>query len=160
MLCFKPTFSLSTFTFIGRPRQPPRLLASGVLPGAPRWRRQARRVDERPLPVDSADHGARVRGEGRALSVMKRDKSIAWRRVDPSSLDLRGTKVAVVGGTGGLGRAISRRLASRGASVTVVGQTFRDSGVPGIEFVKADLSLMREAERVAKTLPAEKLDLV
>lgn len=91
---------------------------------------------------------------------MKRDKSIAWRRVDPSSLDLAGTKVAVVGGTGGLGRAISRRLASRGASVTVVGQTFRDSGVPGIEFIKADLSLMREAERVAKTLPAEKLDLV
>ncbi|WP_437525383.1 SDR family NAD(P)-dependent oxidoreductase [Sorangium sp. So ce726] len=91
---------------------------------------------------------------------MKRDKSIAWHRIDTASLHLKEWKVAVVGGTGGLGRAISRVLASRGASVTVVGQTFRDSGVPGIEFIQADLSLMREAERVAKALPAEKLDLV
>ncbi|WNG54568.1 SDR family NAD(P)-dependent oxidoreductase [Archangium gephyra] len=91
---------------------------------------------------------------------MKKDKSMTWQRVDAASLDLKGWKVAVVGGTGGLGRAISRSLASRGASVTVVGQTFRDSGVPGIEFIKAELSLMREAERVAKALPAEQLDLV
>src|SRR5574341_309338 len=91
---------------------------------------------------------------------MKRDKSIAWHRVAPSSLDLKGLKVAVVGGTGGLGRAIGRVLASRGASVTVVGQTFRDSGFPGIEFLQADLSLMREAKRVAAALPAEALDLV
>lgn len=91
---------------------------------------------------------------------MKKDNRIAWQRVDASSLDLKGWKVAVVGGTGGLGRAISRSLASRGASVTVVGQTFRDADVPGIEFVKADLGLLREAERVAKALPAEQLDLV
>jgi NAD(P)-dependent dehydrogenase (short-subunit alcohol dehydrogenase family) len=91
---------------------------------------------------------------------MKKDKSITWHRVDAASLDLKGWKIAVVGGTGGLGRAVSRSLASRGASVTVVGQTFRDAGAPGIEFVKADLSRMREAERVGKTLPAEQLDLV
>ena len=91
---------------------------------------------------------------------MKRDRGIAWQRVERPSLDLNGWKAAVVGGTGGLGRAISRFLASRGASVTVVGQTFRDAGVPGIEFMKADLSLMREAERIGKTLPAETLDLV
>jgi len=91
---------------------------------------------------------------------MKRDKSITWQHVDTASLDLKGRKVAVVGGTGGLGRAISRVLASRGASVTVVGQTFRDAGVPGIEFIQADLSLMRESERVAKALPAGQLDLV
>lgn len=42
----------------------------------------------------------------------------------------------------------------------VVGQTFRDADLPGIEFIKADLSLMREAERVAALLPAETLDLV
>jgi hypothetical protein len=35
-----------------------------------------------------------------------------------------------------------------------------DSGVSGIEFVKADLASMREAERVGKTLPVESLDLV
>ncbi len=91
---------------------------------------------------------------------MKKDNSITWQRVDATSLDLKGWRIAVVGGTGGLGRAISRSLASRGASVVVVGQTFRDAEVQGIEFVKADLSLMREAERVAKALPAEQLDLL
>ncbi|MDY7229593.1 SDR family NAD(P)-dependent oxidoreductase [Hyalangium rubrum] len=91
---------------------------------------------------------------------MKRDKNLVWRRVDAAGLDLKGLKVAVVGGTGGLGRAISHLLASRGASVTVVGQTFRDSGVPGIEFLQEDLSLMSEAQRVAAALPAETLDLV
>jgi NAD(P)-dependent dehydrogenase (short-subunit alcohol dehydrogenase family) len=91
---------------------------------------------------------------------MKRDRSIAWRPVEPSSLDLSGTKAAIVGGTGGIGRALGRFMASRGASVVVVGQTFRDAGTPRIEFVKADLGLMHEAERVAAALPAETLDLV
>jgi len=91
---------------------------------------------------------------------MKKNKSISWQRRPAASLDLKGYKVAVVGGTGGLGRAIAQTLASRGASVTVVGQTFRDQGVPGLDFMQADLSLMREAERVGKALPAEELDLV
>jgi NAD(P)-dependent dehydrogenase (short-subunit alcohol dehydrogenase family) len=91
---------------------------------------------------------------------MKRDKKLTWHRVDPSTLDLEGVKVAIVGGTGGIGRALSRFMASRGARVLVVGQTFRDAGVPRIEFIQADLSLMREAERVAQALPAEILDLV
>ncbi len=103
-------------------------------------------------------------GENTAMSRrrigLKRDKSWAWRRVDPSSLNLKGMKVAIVGGTAGLGRALSRLLESRGASVVVVGQTFRDSDVPGIEFIKADLSLMREAKRVGEALPAEMLDIV
>jgi NAD(P)-dependent dehydrogenase (short-subunit alcohol dehydrogenase family) len=91
---------------------------------------------------------------------MKRDKSFTWRRVNAATLDLKGLKVAIVGGTGGIGRAFSRSMASRGASVVVVGQTFRDADMPGIEFVKADLSLMREAQRVGEALPAESLDLV
>jgi NAD(P)-dependent dehydrogenase (short-subunit alcohol dehydrogenase family) len=95
-------------------------------------------------------------GSGR----MKRDKSVTWRRVDPQSLDLKGTKVAVVGGTGGIGRAISRFLASRRAHVLIVGQTFRDANVSGIDFINADLSLMSEAQRVGKALLAETLDLV
>src|SRR5437867_1471312 len=94
------------------------------------------------------------------MAVMKRDKDLAWHRVDAMSLDLRGMKVAIVGGTGGIGRAFSRFMASRGARVLVVGQTFRDAGVPGIEFVHADLSLMSEAQRVGKLLPAETRDLV
>jgi NAD(P)-dependent dehydrogenase (short-subunit alcohol dehydrogenase family) len=91
---------------------------------------------------------------------MKRNNNLVWHRVDAASLDLKGMKVAIVGGTGGIGRAFSRFMASRGARVVVVGQTFRDCNVPGIEFIKADLSLMREAQRVAAQLPAEDLDLL
>ncbi|HEY1303600.1 MAG TPA: SDR family NAD(P)-dependent oxidoreductase [Vicinamibacterales bacterium] len=91
---------------------------------------------------------------------VKKATPIAWRRVNASSLDLKGLNVAVVGGTGGLGRALSRQMASRGAHVIVVGQTFRDAGLSGIEFLKADLSMMREAKRVGAALPAETLDIV
>jgi len=91
---------------------------------------------------------------------MKNNPAVSWQRVDPSTLDLKGRNVAVIGGTGGIGRAISRSLASRGARVIVVGRTFRDQGVPGLEFVSADLSLLKEARRVGKELPAESLDLV
>jgi NAD(P)-dependent dehydrogenase (short-subunit alcohol dehydrogenase family) len=81
-------------------------------------------------------------------------------QVSSASLDLKGQKVAVVGGTGGIGRALARVLSGRGAQVTVVGQTFRDQGAPGLSFLKADLNLMREARRVARELPAEELDLL
>lgn len=91
---------------------------------------------------------------------MKRDKSFTWHRVDANDLDLSGKSIAVIGGTGGIGRALSRLLAARGARVTVIGQTFRDADVPRIDFIKADLSLMREAKRVATQLPVEKLDMV
>jgi NAD(P)-dependent dehydrogenase (short-subunit alcohol dehydrogenase family) len=90
---------------------------------------------------------------------MKRDMSFAWNHIDVSALDLKGMKVAIVGGTGGIGRAFSRFMAARGASIVVVGQTFRDSDLPGIQFIKADLSLMREARRVGKELPAETIDI-
>lgn len=90
---------------------------------------------------------------------MKRDKSWNWRRT-AATPDFKGLNVAVVGGTGGIGRALSRHMATRGANVVVVGQTFRDSDVSGIKFIQADLSLMRESQRVAARLPAETLDLV
>jgi NAD(P)-dependent dehydrogenase (short-subunit alcohol dehydrogenase family) len=91
---------------------------------------------------------------------MKRDHSLSWHRPDAATLDLKGVRVAIVGGTGGIGRALSRFMASHGARVVVVGQTFRDAEVSGIEFTRADLSLMSEAERVGSLLPAETLDLV
>jgi NAD(P)-dependent dehydrogenase (short-subunit alcohol dehydrogenase family) len=90
---------------------------------------------------------------------MKKDKNITWHKVDAASLDLKGKKVVIVGGTGGIGRAFSRFMALRGAKVIVVGQTFRDADISGIEFIKADLSLMSEAKRVATQLPAETADL-
>jgi NAD(P)-dependent dehydrogenase (short-subunit alcohol dehydrogenase family) len=75
-------------------------------------------------------------------------------------LRLTGLNVAVIGGTGGIGRAFSHQLAAKGAHVLVVGQTFRDQKVPGIEFMKADLSSMREAKRISGELPAETIDVV
>lgn len=89
---------------------------------------------------------------------MKQDHSLKWHNVDPGSL--KGRKVIVVGGTGGLGRAISRALAGRRAQVTVVGQTFRDADVANLLFVQADLSLLKDAERVARELPVEQADLL
>lgn len=91
---------------------------------------------------------------------MQRDKSWDWRPNCDTLPESAKLKVAIVGGTGGIGRALSRMLASSGAHVVVVGQTFRDAGVRGIDFIKADLSLMSEARRVGKLLPAETLDLV
>jgi NAD(P)-dependent dehydrogenase (short-subunit alcohol dehydrogenase family) len=91
---------------------------------------------------------------------MKVDKSFTWHRVDPQALNLKGLKVAIIGGTAGIGRGLSRFMTSRGAEVLVVGQTFRDSDISEIEFIKADLSLMREAKHVGELLPAEALDLV
>lgn len=91
---------------------------------------------------------------------MKRDKRVVWHRPDALALDVKDKQIAIVGGTGGIGRALSRHLASLGANVIVVGQTFRDAGTPRISFVQADLSLMREAQRVAAELPSETLDMV
>ncbi|GLQ91501.1 SDR family NAD(P)-dependent oxidoreductase [Dyella acidisoli] len=92
--------------------------------------------------------------------MVKLDKRVTWHRTDDASLNFQRWRVAVIGGTGGIGRSLSRLLASRGAHVIVVGQTFRDADTPNIEFIQADLSLMREAQRVAALLPAETLDLV
>jgi NAD(P)-dependent dehydrogenase (short-subunit alcohol dehydrogenase family) len=86
------------------------------------------------------------------------DRNISLPRVDPDRLDLTGKRVAVVGGTGGLGRALATFMAARGAEVTVVGRTFRDQGAARIAFEPADLESMAEARRVGRALPAETLD--
>ena len=73
--------------------------------------------------------------------------------------DLTGRRIAVIGGTDGLGRAIARLAAEHGADVLVVGRTFRDEGSARLRFLKADLSSMKEAIRIGEELPAE-LDAV
>lgn len=72
---------------------------------------------------------------------MKRDKNLAWRRVDAASLDLKGCDRR----RDGRHRA---RLQSFHGIARRVGQ---DSDVSGMEFIKADLSLMR-VQRVAAVL--------
>ena len=83
------------------------------------------------------------------------DRTLGVAKVAIESLDLSGRRVVVVGGTDGLGRAIAKQAAARGARVIVVGRTFRDQATAGLEFVKADLSSMREAVRLGRELPAD-----
>jgi NAD(P)-dependent dehydrogenase (short-subunit alcohol dehydrogenase family) len=66
-------------------------------------------------------------------------------------LNLEGKSVLVVGGTSGLGQAIALECQAAGASVTVVGRSFKDD-TDKIQFVKADLSLMSEAKKVGETV--------
>ncbi|MDA9413625.1 oxidoreductase [Bradyrhizobium sp. CCBAU 25360] len=91
---------------------------------------------------------------------MELDKSLNVTLPSLESLRLDGLNVAVIGGTGGIGRAFSHQLAARGANVLVVGQTFRDQDMPRITFMKADLSSMRDARRIGSALPAGKMDIV
>lgn len=91
---------------------------------------------------------------------MKQDSDFKCQPPSYDSLRLESLKVVIVGGTNGLGRAIARLLASRGADVTVVGRTFRDSDVMNIEFIEADLSSIKVARETAERLPAEKIDVL
>lgn len=68
------------------------------------------------------------------------------------AVDLAGKKVVVVGGTAGLGQAIANAAAAKGAATTVVGRSFKDAGVSGVSFEKADLSRMSEAVRIGREL--------
>ena len=79
----------------------------------------------------------------------------------PGALDsLTGKRVLVVGGTAGIGQALSRHCAAAGALVTVLGRTNRDQGRASTTFVRCDLSLMSQVQRTAATLPVEEFDLV
>jgi NAD(P)-dependent dehydrogenase (short-subunit alcohol dehydrogenase family) len=88
------------------------------------------------------------------------DPSVTIRPVPIERLDLSSKRLAVVGGTNGLGRAIAQQALARGAEVTVVGRTFRDDPTAHLTFLAADLSSMRQAVRVGRELPAESFDLV
>ena len=74
---------------------------------------------------------------------MKHDKSCDWNRPATTALDLKGRRIAIVGGNGGIGRGFAHLPAARGARVVVVGQTFRDAGTPNTEFIPANLQSTR-----------------
>ncbi len=85
---------------------------------------------------------------------------LEWTRLNLNENSLKDKKIAIVGGTGGLGRAIALEFISKGAEVIVVGRTFRDQDVPRLNFIKADLSEMKKVRSLAKELPAENLDIL
>jgi NAD(P)-dependent dehydrogenase (short-subunit alcohol dehydrogenase family) len=71
-----------------------------------------------------------------------------------------GQTALVTGGTSGVGKAVAQELAQRGAQLIIVGRDARQgaqaereirdsSGNREVEFLRADLSLVREAQRVA-----------
>jgi len=88
------------------------------------------------------------------------DRSVIVRPIPIEQLDLSSKRLAVIGGTNGLGRAIAQQALTRGAEVTVVGRTFRDDPAARLTFAAADLSSMSEAVRVGRELPAESFDVV
>lgn len=88
------------------------------------------------------------------------DPSVTIQPTPIEQLDLSAKKLAIVGGTNGLGRAIAQQALARGAEVTVVGRTFRDDPAARLTFVPADLSSMTEAVRLGRELPAESYDVV
>ncbi|CEP63348.1 uncharacterized protein LALA0_S08e00364g [Lachancea lanzarotensis] len=90
----------------------------------------------------------------------KADKEFKYATVPADKLDLKGLKVAIIGGTGGLGQGLSRFFSTKGAEVTVVGRTFRDTDLENVHFIKADLELMTEAKRVGQELSKRPLDLL
>lgn len=87
-------------------------------------------------------------------------KDLVWRRARLGAAAFAGYRVAIVGGTNGIGNALARGMARHGAQVFTVGRTNRDHGVPGIQFIQADLQFMKDARRVARTWPAESFDLL
>jgi len=82
------------------------------------------------------------------------DRSVVLPRA-ASSGALSGKRVLIVGGTAGIGAGLAKSCAAAGAFVTVFGRTQRDAS---ISFVKADLSLMATAQRVAKEMRVEDCD--
>src|SRR5258708_36508711 len=88
------------------------------------------------------------------------DPSVTIRPIPIEQLDLSSKRLAVVGGTNGLGRAIAAQALARGAEVTGVGRTFRDAPADRLRFVAADLASMSEAVRGGRELPAEAFDVV
>lgn len=89
---------------------------------------------------------------------MKTVPSFTW--TPPALINLNPLNVIIFGGTGGLGQAISHKLAGGGANVTVIGQTFRDENTPNVSFVKGDLTSIKKSRELAKNLDVSNTDLV
>jgi NAD(P)-dependent dehydrogenase (short-subunit alcohol dehydrogenase family) len=93
-----------------------------------------------------------------ALGSVRKDLKWTWRPLSQDAFS--GYKVAVIGGTNGIGRALAHVLAMKGAEVWIVGRTFRDHDLPRVHFIQTDLSAMKNVRKIARDLPAETLDIL
>lgn len=75
---------------------------------------------------------------------------------------LSNKNLLIVGGTAGLGRALAISALKRGAKVTVVGRRDPDAELTaaGAQFVKKDLSLMKNALALAEEVDVKPLDTI
>lgn len=106
----------------------------------------ARRIPRAPLDQPMVDH---VRMPGR--------RSGARVAVMSEQAQVTGRSIVVVGATGGLGRPIARRLADRGARLTLVARDadrLAATGVPGLA-VAADVRRAGAAERIVERASTE-----
>jgi NAD(P)-dependent dehydrogenase (short-subunit alcohol dehydrogenase family) len=108
---------------------------------------------------NSAPSDSKTPRRGNAAKRGVLDPSVTIRPTPIERLDLSLKRLAIIGGTGGLGRAIAQQALARGAEVTVVGRTFRDDTADRLTFVAADLSSMSEAARLGIEFPAELFDV-
>ncbi len=88
--------------------------------------------------------------------IVRNDIPLTTKRL--TDFDLTGQHAVIMGGTNGIGRGFAKLLTKQGAQVTVIGQTFRDADNPKLTFVKADLSSMKEAKKVAQSIDFSKVD--
>jgi len=93
-----------------------------------------------------------------SMGIVRKDWTPGQLTADPSAYV--GRKVAIFGGTGGLGRAISEALIQKGAAVTVLGRVLKDAPHPGRTFVAADFSSLVQTRDVAQRLAAETFDAI
>jgi NAD(P)-dependent dehydrogenase (short-subunit alcohol dehydrogenase family) len=91
-----------------------------------------------------------------SLGKLRKDWKPGTLSSDPSAFS--GLRVAIIGGTGGLGRAIAQSLLAKGAEVIVVGRSLKDPPHRLRSFVQADLSSLVSARNVARDLAAESFD--
>ena len=93
-----------------------------------------------------------------SLGKLRQDWKPGTLYTNPSAF--AGLRVAIFGGTGGLGRAIAQSLLGKRVEVTVVGRSLKDVPHPLRSFVRADLSSLVSARDVARDLAAESFDAV
>lgn len=74
--------------------------------------------------------------------------------------DLPKKRYLLIGGTAGIGKALAQSLLKRNAQVTIVGRRQPDDSLSKATFVQRDLSLMKNAKKLAEDIDVLKFDVM